>query len=61
MISKLSRLVGAALALALALAGTTATQALAADADKGSTTASLQGADQAWINDPHTHQFYVLT
>jgi hypothetical protein len=59
MISKFTRLAGAA--LALAIAGTAVNQAAAAEPDKGASTVSMQGGEQAWINDPHTHQFYALT
>jgi hypothetical protein len=59
MISKFSRLAGAA--LALVLMGGAATQGSAADPEKASSTVSMQGGEQAWINDPHTHQLYALT
>ncbi len=48
-------------ALALAIAGGAATGGSAAEPDKGSSTVSMQGGEQAWINDPHTHQLYALT
>ena len=59
MISKLNRLSTAA--LALAVVGFLAVPASAAEPDKGSSTVSMQGGEQAWINDPHTHQLYALT
>lgn len=59
MISTSTRLASAALALAL-IAGP-ASQAWAAEADKASSTADMQGGQQSWINDPHTHQLYALT
>ena len=59
MISKFNRL--AAAALAFALAGGAAWGASAAEPDRASSTADMQGGQQAWINDPHTHQFYALT
>jgi hypothetical protein len=38
-----------------------ASHASAAEPAKGSSTADMQGGQQAWINDPHMHQFYALT
>ena len=46
----------AAFALTTALGSTAAAQPAAPSAS-----ASLQGDQRAWINDPHTHAFYDLT
>ena len=51
----------AAAAFAVTIVGGLGYTARAAEPEKASSTADMQGGQQAWINDPHTHQFYALT
>ena len=59
MISNFTRLVWVALSLVVSAGA--AAGASATEPDKGSSTVSMQGGEDAWIKDPHMHQFYALT
>ena len=54
------RLLPALVGLAAALTVSSAALGQAAPAPSGSASANIQGDQQRWISDPHTHAFYQL-